>query len=69
MFWPDIFLSLRKAKSPVCHCQPCEGRRGNLIHPKERHVNSGPHKQNLDDAKFGYVPAVTRSGLFSQFHF
>ena len=30
MFWPDISPSLREAKSPVCHCEPAEGRRSNL---------------------------------------
>jgi len=30
MFWPNIFLSLRGTKSSVCHCEPAEGRRGNL---------------------------------------
>ncbi len=38
MFWPDIFLSLREAKSIVCHCESAEGRRGNLNCPKEKHI-------------------------------
>ena len=38
MFWLDICPSLRGTKSAVCHCEPVEGRRGNLIHPKERYI-------------------------------
>ncbi len=29
MFWPDIFSR---------HCESSNGRRGNLIHPKERYI-------------------------------
>jgi len=38
MLWPDIFLSLREAKSTVCHCESAEGRRGNLNCPKEKYI-------------------------------
>lgn len=38
MFWSDIFPSLRRTKSSVCHCEPVEGRRGNLNYPKERYI-------------------------------
>jgi len=38
MLWPDIFPSLRGTRSSVCHCEPAEGRRGNLNYPKERYI-------------------------------
>ena len=38
MFWSNIFLSLRRTKSSVCHCESAEGRRGNLLYPKEKYV-------------------------------
>ncbi len=38
MFWPDISPSLQGTKSSVCHCEPVEGRRGNLNYSKERYV-------------------------------
>ncbi len=38
MSWLDIFLSLREAKSTVRHCESAEGRRGNLLYPKEKYV-------------------------------
>ena len=38
MLRPDIFLSLRRTKSSVCHCESAEGRRGNLNYPEERYI-------------------------------
>ena len=38
MFWPNIFLSLRRTKSFFCHCEPVEDRRGNLNYPEERYI-------------------------------
>jgi len=38
MLWPDIFSSLLGTKSSVCHCEPVEGRRGNLNYPKEKYI-------------------------------
>jgi len=38
MFWSNIFLSLRRTKSSVCHCESAEGRRGNLNYPKEKYI-------------------------------
>ena len=38
MFWLDIFPSLRGTKSSVCHCESTEGRRGNLMYPKEKYI-------------------------------
>ncbi len=36
MSWLGISPSLRRTKSSVCHCESAEGRRGNLIYPKEK---------------------------------
>ena len=38
MSLPDISPSLPGTKSSVCHCEPVEGRRGNLNYPKERYI-------------------------------
>jgi len=38
MLWPNIFPSSRGTKSSVCHCESAEGRRGNLMYPKEKYV-------------------------------
>ena len=40
MFWLDIFPSLRRTKSSVCHCEPSESRRGNLMYPKEKCIRA-----------------------------